>query len=64
MPTYVVSLRKHFTPWNIPSVTELIASLLEAFRHDDQMAGIPLRGAIMGDYKVELGGATPSDPPL
>ena len=54
MFVYYVSLTKHFTPYNIPSVPVLIQTLRTKFENDDFLTVIPLGGAHQGVYKVMI----------
>ena len=52
MPTYYVSLQKHFTPFNTPEVTALVHTLKARFPTDDQLTVIPMYGANNGFFKI------------
>ena len=60
MPTYYVSLQKHFTPFNNPELPALLHTLRSRFPTDDQLTVIPMYGANVGYFKI-LVTATPPD---
>ena len=54
MPSYYVSLQKHYNPWNTPDVLALIHTLKAKFPTDDMLTVIPMGGAMRGFYEVIL----------
>ena len=52
MPTYFVSLQKHFTPFNNPELPALLHTLRARFTNDDQLTVIPMHGANLGYFKI------------
>ena len=54
MPTYLLHLRNHFTPWGMPSVPEVLISIKARFPNDPGLTVIPGRNAELGTYRIRL----------
>ena len=54
MPTYLLHLRGHFTPWGMPPLPEVLCSIRSNFSDDPGLSVIPGRNAELGTYRLNL----------
>ena len=54
MPTYLLTLQDHFTPWDIPSVPTVILSIRAKYPADPKLIVVPDRNSHGALYKVVM----------
>ena len=54
MPTYLLSLRQVYTPWEVPTLPQLIQTLKARFPLDEGIKVVPPRQSEQGIFKIVL----------